>query len=135
MDNLESAGLGGDQELLHLMLRLLIKKHGISAMPPSLFLNDIVREGIHPCGGGSYAVLRIHLEADERKREKVVLAFCEEALVWTRLCHPNILPLLGVNVTEFAPAFCFIAWMGDGEFMWYLKRTPDHNRLQIVWFD
>ncbi|ESK91273.1 kinase-like protein [Moniliophthora roreri MCA 2997] len=131
------------------VLRSLVEKHGILAMPPSLLLNNVVREGIHPRGGGSYAdiwkgvwgeqsvclkVLRIHLESDERKREKVVLAFCKEAMVWTRLRHPNILPLLGVNVTEFLPAFCFISpWMEHGDIICYLKRNPDHDRLKSVY--
>ncbi|KAE9390368.1 kinase-like protein [Gymnopus androsaceus JB14] len=59
--------------------------------------------------------------------------FCHETLIWRQLRHPNILPLLGVNQTTFAPAFCFIApWMDNGDVITYLKKNPSHSRLAVL---
>ncbi|ESK96330.1 hypothetical protein Moror_7116 [Moniliophthora roreri MCA 2997] len=139
---------GDYRKLCQRCLRALAKKHRIEAIPSSLFINDIVREGQYPVGGGGYAdiwkgslrersvclkVLRIHVES-ERRREKVVKAFCKEALVWTHLDHPNVLPLLGVNTKEFYPAFCLISpWMTHGDIVSYLEKYPEHDRLKSAY--
>ncbi|KAK7036561.1 hypothetical protein VNI00_011494 [Paramarasmius palmivorus] len=69
-------------------LRALVKKHNI--LPSSLFLDNITREGGHALLGGGFSdiwkgfygdqpvclkVLRIHLEADERKRAKTLAIY------------------------------------------------------------
>ncbi|KAK0213802.1 kinase-like domain-containing protein, partial [Armillaria fumosa] len=56
--------------------------------------------------------------------------FCQEALVWRQLRHPNVLPFLGVNEDLFAPRYCLVSpWMGNGNIMSYLQAHPDHDRL------
>ncbi|ESK96338.1 hypothetical protein Moror_7124 [Moniliophthora roreri MCA 2997] len=127
-------------------LLVLVKKHHI--LPESLFLKHITREGTHALRGGGFSdiwkgafeersvclkVMRIHLEANERKRDRIVAAFCREALVWTQLNHPNVLPLLGVNTELFQPALCLISpWMSNGDIVTYLEEHPDHDRLRSV---
>ncbi|KAI3602889.1 hypothetical protein WG66_011164 [Moniliophthora roreri] len=128
-------------------LLVLVKKHHI--LPESLFLKHITREGTHPLRGGGFSdiwrgifkkqsvclkVMRTHLEANERKRNKVVAAFCKEALVWTQLNHPNVLPLLGVDTELFQPALCLVSpWMWNGDIITYLEEHPDHDRLRSVY--
>ncbi|KAI3610164.1 kinase-like protein [Moniliophthora roreri] len=127
-------------------LRALVRKHHV--LPPSLFIEDVTREGTHPLRGGGFSdiwmgsldkqpvclkVMRIHLEMDEQKRDNVIKAFCEEALVWKQLNHANILPLLGVNTELFSPAFCLISpWMANGDIISFLRENPEHDRLRAV---
>ncbi|KAF9259165.1 hypothetical protein L218DRAFT_843322, partial [Marasmius fiardii PR-910] len=59
--------------------------------------------------------------------------FCKEVLIWTQLSHPNIVPLIGVNADLFEPEFCLVSpWMANDDIISFLKRNPDHNRLQSV---
>ncbi|KAI3602834.1 amp-ligase [Moniliophthora roreri] len=128
-------------------LHLLVKKHHI--LPPSLFLRDVIREGTHALRGGGFSdiwkgalgeqsvclkVMRFYLEASGRERLKAVNAFYEEALVWKQLNHRNILPLLGVNIELFFPAFCLISpWMSNGDLITYLEQNPEHDRLRSLY--
>ncbi|KAF9259586.1 hypothetical protein L218DRAFT_874307 [Marasmius fiardii PR-910] len=118
------------------------------AVPPSLFLNNITRSGDRPLTGGGFAdiykgkagdmdvclkVLRVHIAETERKRQKIIADFCQEALVWTQLCHPNIIPLLGVNTTLFSSSFSLVSpWMVNGDIITFLKENPDHDKLQSI---
>lgn len=128
-------------------LRLLVKRHQI--LPPSLILKNIVREGTHALRGGGFSdiwkgvlgeqsvclkVMRVHLEASEQKKLKAVKAFCEEALVWKQLSHPNVVPLLGVNTELFTPAFCLVSpWMSNGDLITYLEENPEHDRSRSIY--
>ena len=58
-----------------------------------------------------------------------VQIFCQEAVVWKHLTHPNILPLLGVTVTPFQ---LISSWMSGGDLPYYLKENPDADRLGLV---
>ena len=55
--------------------------------------------------------------------------FCQEAVVWKHLTHPNVLPLLGVTVTPFQ---LISNWMSGGDLPDYLKENPDADRLGLV---
>ncbi|KAK0498047.1 kinase-like domain-containing protein, partial [Armillaria luteobubalina] len=66
-------------------------------------------------------------------RAKVLWEFCQEALMWRQLQHPNILPFLGVSEELFAPRYCLISlWMVNGNIISYLKTHPDHDRLMSL---
>ncbi|KAK7036564.1 hypothetical protein VNI00_011497 [Paramarasmius palmivorus] len=128
-------------------LRALVKRHSI--LPASLFVDNITREGGYALRGGGFSdiwkgfcgdqpvclkVLRIHLEADERKRAKTLAAFCREALVWTQFDHPNLLSLFGVNTTLFSPGFCLVSpWMANGDIITYLEKNPGHDRMKSIY--
>lgn len=59
--------------------------------------------------------------------------FCQEALVWRQLRHPNVLPFLGVSEDLFTPRYCLISpWMVNGNIMSYFEAHPDHDRLTSV---
>ncbi|KIK64865.1 hypothetical protein GYMLUDRAFT_258826, partial [Collybiopsis luxurians FD-317 M1] len=128
-------------------LRHLATKYEI--LPSSLFVQDLQRIGQNPIRGGGFAdiwrgttgsnqsvclkVLRLILEPDEDVREKIRKQFCNEALVWRQLKHPNILPLIGVNVQLFDPSFCLVSpWMENKDIIAYLKRNPMHNRYSVL---
>ncbi|PBK89471.1 hypothetical protein ARMGADRAFT_935652 [Armillaria gallica] len=122
-------------------LRALCNARNI--VPSSLFLRDVIREGKNPVGGGGFAdiwkghlhdthvclkVLRVF--CPEEQKAKVLRDFCQEALVWRQLLHPNVLPFLGVSKDVFAPRYCLISpWMVNGNIMSYLEAHPDHDRL------
>ncbi|KAK0498050.1 kinase-like domain-containing protein, partial [Armillaria luteobubalina] len=122
-------------------LRALCKARG--AVPSSLFLRDVTKEGDNAIDGGGFAdiwkgrfrgnqvclkVLRV-FGTDEQKA-KVLGEFCREALVWRQLRHPNVLPFLGVSEELFAPRYCLISpWMVNGNIISYLKTHPGHDRL------
>jgi len=58
-------------------------------------------------------------------------AFYQEAIVWKRLEHPNIVPLLGVTT---APLQLVSVWMPGGELLGYIERNPSIDRLSLVGF-
>ncbi|KAF9262815.1 hypothetical protein L218DRAFT_959960 [Marasmius fiardii PR-910] len=127
-------------------LNALVKKYYV--FPTSFFCDSIIRDGDYPLGGGGFAdvykgflgsravclkVLRVHTQTDEKKRKKMVENFCQEALIWTQLSHPNVLQLLGVNTTLFKTDFCLVSpWMTNGDIITFLERTPNHDRLQSI---
>ncbi|KIK56513.1 hypothetical protein GYMLUDRAFT_174194, partial [Collybiopsis luxurians FD-317 M1] len=123
-------------------LRHLSNKYHI--LPSSLIVREVIRNGHNPVGGGGFAdiwqgrvgdqlvcikVLRLVIEPDEDIRKKIHQQFCNEALLWRQLQHPNILPLLGVNLELFFPSFCLISpWMVNRDIITYLRQNPAHNR-------
>jgi len=59
--------------------------------------------------------------------------FCKEVVTWKALRHPNVLPLLGVTMTEHR--FVMVSeWMESGNINVFLKAHPDVNRLELVCF-
>lgn len=50
-------------------------------------------------------------------------------MVWKRLTHPNIVPLLGITPT---PLQLVSEWMTGGSLMEYIKKNPDTDRLGLV---
>ncbi|KAF9259605.1 hypothetical protein L218DRAFT_659156 [Marasmius fiardii PR-910] len=117
-------------------------------LPPSLFIKNLTRNGDRPLTGGGFAdifkgrvgdrnvclkVLRVHMAETEKKRQKIIADFCQEALIWTQLHHPNILPLLGVNTELFPSSFCLVSpWMVNGDIVSFLKANPSHDKLRSV---
>ncbi|KAF5376760.1 hypothetical protein D9757_009471 [Collybiopsis confluens] len=128
------------------ILQKLSRTHHV--LPPSLFLRNITLDGNRAATGGGFAdiwkgtwdgravclkVLRMFLDSDAKVRKKVLHAFCNEALVWKQLKHPNILPLLGVNVSLFAPSFCLISpWIQHGDVNHYMKANPNFDKLTAL---
>ena len=59
--------------------------------------------------------------------------FCREVVTWKALRHPNVLPLLGVTMTE--NKFVMVSeWMENGNVNVFMKAHPGVNRLQLVCF-
>ena len=54
-------------------------------------------------------------------------------MIWNTLRHPNVLPLLGVTMTE--NRFVMVSeWMDNGSINVFVKAHPDMNRLKLVRF-
>ena len=54
---------------------------------------------------------------------------CQEAIIWKRLEHKNIVPLLSITT---APLQLVSEWMPGGELTDYIKNHPNPNRLGLV---
>jgi len=62
-----------------------------------------------------------------------VQRFCKEVVTWRTLRHPNVLPLIGVMMTE--TQFAMVSdWMENGNINEFVKANPDANRLELVCF-
>ena len=57
--------------------------------------------------------------------------FCREAVAWRHLQHPNILPLLGVNL-EGRQLAMISEWMDHGNINKYVENHEGVNRVQLV---
>ena len=54
-------------------------------------------------------------------------------MTWKTLQHPNVLPLMGVTMSE--SQFAMISeWMVNGNINEYVEANPDANRLKLVGF-
>ena len=57
--------------------------------------------------------------------------FCREGVAWRHLRHPNILPLLGVTVTEHQ--FALVSeWMENGNINDFIEKDRHVNRVELV---
>ena len=57
--------------------------------------------------------------------------FCREAVAWKHLRHPNVLPLLGVTVSE--RRFAMVSeWMEHGNIHQFVEKDKDTNRTELV---
>ena len=60
-----------------------------------------------------------------------VQAFYKEFVTWKALRHPNVLPLLGVMMTE--NRFAMVSeWMTNEDVNRFVKAHPDANRFELV---
>ena len=55
----------------------------------------------------------------------------QEIVIWRRLSHPNILPVLGIS-PELFPLCIITEWMIDGNIMDFTSKHPEVNRLRLV---
>ena len=57
--------------------------------------------------------------------------FCKEFVAWKALRHPNVLPLLGVVMSE--TKFSMVSdWMPNGNISRFVATHPDTKRLELV---
>ena len=83
---------------------------------------------------GSDKVMRVsyqcHCQSFTGKLIARTQRFCKEVLTWRALCHPNVLPLLGVTLGE---RFEMVSeWMENGNITEFIKTNRDVNRLRLV---
>jgi serine/threonine protein kinase len=61
----------------------------------------------------------------------VLQRFCQEGVAWKHLRHPNILPLLGVTVSEHR--FAMVSeWMENGNIIEFVGKDKHVNRTELV---
>ncbi|KAJ7495448.1 kinase-like domain-containing protein, partial [Mycena latifolia] len=59
--------------------------------------------------------------------------FCREALVWRRLRHPYIVPLIGIDTDSFPSSLCMVSpWMENGTVINYLSGIGKAHRQNTV---
>ena len=57
--------------------------------------------------------------------------FCREGVAWKHLRHPNILPLIGVTVSN--QRFAMVsAWMENGSINEFVGKDRHVNRIELV---
>ncbi|KAF7374477.1 Kinase-like protein [Mycena sanguinolenta] len=127
------------------MARRIIRKLACRSdtLPSALFITGITGKAEHPTFGGGFAdifrasynnrivalkymrVIQYMRGSDSRN---VRLKFCREALVWKELCHPHILPFLGIEKDSFPWPLCMVSpWMEHGTVLNYLKQHGHSN--------
>ena len=58
-------------------------------------------------------------------------SFCREGVAWKHLRHPNVLPLLGVTVSEHR--FAMVSeWMENGNIIEFVEKDKPVNRADLV---
>jgi len=63
--------------------------------------------------------------------EKLLQRLFQEIVIWRRLSHPNVLPVLGVSQNPF-PLCVITEWMVDGNIVDFTAKYPEVNRLRLV---
>ena len=59
--------------------------------------------------------------------------FCKEVMTWKSLCHPNVLPLLGVTMGK--KLFAMVSeWMVNGNINEFIGEHRNTNRFELVRF-
>ncbi|KAJ7145858.1 kinase-like domain-containing protein [Mycena epipterygia] len=123
--------------------RIIIKlSEACDKLPSSLFITGVTEPDEHPTFGGGFgdiyrasyagnmvAVKRVRTFHNDAEHRRIRLQFCREALVWQRLQHPFILPLIGIDREIFPPSLCMVSpWMEHGTVLKYLN---DHVRANV----
>ncbi|KAJ7682929.1 hypothetical protein B0H17DRAFT_52384 [Mycena rosella] len=111
-------------------------------LPSSLFITGVIDYDDHPtfCGGfgdiyrashngSTVAVKRIRMFNASTESQRARVQFCREALVWQRLQHKYVLPLIGIDRESFPSSFCMVSpWMKHGTVLKYLI---EHGRDDV----
>ena len=64
------------------------------------------------------------------RRSRGLQAFYQEAAMWKRLKHPNVIPLLGITI--FPQLQLVSEWMTGGDLPGYIKENPGLDRLGLA---
>jgi len=134
-----------DPKFFRECVHALRKISGHTGMLPASYVlvEGLTKQGNVPAASGGFAdvwvgsysegvvaikSLRVYRGDDQEMLKKI---FCKEVVVWKRLSHPNILPLIGVSNTLFP--FCMVSpWMENGNVMEYLRSNPGTDRVQLL---
>ncbi|KAJ7141696.1 kinase-like domain-containing protein [Mycena crocata] len=74
--------------------------------------------------------MRMFQAADQRDIRR---KFYREALVWKRLRHSYIVPLIGIDTESFPSSFCMVSpWMKNGTVIKYLTGIGEANRRNTI---
>ena len=73
------------------------------------------------------------MRIEELMMVAIAQTFCKEVITWKSLCHPNVLPLLGVTMGK--KLFAMVSeWMVNGNINEFIEARRDANRLELVRF-
>jgi len=72
--------------------------------------------------------LRIY---EENSIRVIYERFCNEAIQWKQMDHPNVVPFLGMDTSLFP--LCMVSpWMSNGNITTYLKNNENADRLLLA---
>ncbi|KAK6981763.1 kinase-like protein [Favolaschia claudopus] len=115
-------------------------------LPSSLIISGVTQRDEHAtfCGGfgdvfkamyqGKPVALKHMRMFQGTDQRDIRRKFCREALVWQRLRHPYIVPLIGIDTESFPSSLSMVSpWMKNGTVIKYLSRFSDsHARVSAV---
>jgi len=133
-----------EHRLLERFIEKIVKAKGI--LPRYLFLSSIRLTEAQPFSGGGYAdvykgdycertmalkVLRFF--GRSKDRDQFHKTFFQEALIWHRLRHLNVLPFLGICADIFSPRWAMVSpYMKHGNVNMFLKDYPAADRVRMI---
>ncbi|KAF9643194.1 hypothetical protein BDM02DRAFT_3151818 [Thelephora ganbajun] len=123
-------------------LRELRSVCGANAILPTsyMLLTDLVNIDSIPFASGAYGdvyhgtlnssrVCIKRIRVYHLGHERATKAFCQEAVMWKYLKHPNILPLLGVTISSLE---LVSNWMAGGTLPEYIGKYSDVNQIELL---
>jgi serine/threonine protein kinase len=149
-----------DRERLTLLNKLCKTCSRHRVIPKSMHIPDCSEDSVEIEGGGfanvsrgtyqgrpvAIKVVRVYITSDMDDILSVSLCstytatpvrmdglqrFCREGVAWKYLRHPNILPLLGVTVSEHR--FAMVSeWMENGNIVQFVGKDKHVNRTELV---
>jgi len=117
------------------------------ALPPSLMLAGVVRQGNEPIAGGSFSDVWIGEYNQQKIAVKILRMFqnhdynnvkkdaAREAIFWYSVNHPNVQPFLGLATfgDPARPRYGLVTpYMEDGDVITYLQKHPDVSRRDMI---
>ncbi|KAJ3572232.1 hypothetical protein NP233_g3214 [Leucocoprinus birnbaumii] len=84
---------------------------------------------------GYLVCLKVVKVYQDRDINHLIRLFTREALLWSQLDHPNVLPFYGIYPMKHDPLgrVCLVSpWMSNGNVMEYLRDNPEAPRLYLV---
>ncbi|KAF9648264.1 kinase-like protein [Thelephora ganbajun] len=134
-----------DLDLRRKSVRILRRVCGSQTiLPHSCVLSDnISKEGDIAFASGGFADVwrgrhngnRVSIKAfrtyTAENLFKIKQRLFQEIVIWRRLSHPNVLPVLGVSPKLF-PLCIVTEWMVDGNIMDFTSKHPEANRLRLL---
>ncbi|KAF8996194.1 hypothetical protein BDQ17DRAFT_1221402, partial [Cyathus striatus] len=119
---------------MHALLRLSKRSN---LYPICFALHDIKRNSFAMAEGhfgevwkgdfhGSNICLKVLKAYHDSDIRKLLNAYTKEAILWSQLSHPNLLPFYGVHhLSNELGCICLVfPWMDNGNIKVYLKRFP-----------
>ncbi|KAJ6480431.1 kinase-like domain-containing protein [Mycena sanguinolenta] len=114
-------------------------------LPTSLIISGVTQRDEHAsfCGGfgdvfkamyqGKPVALKHMRMFQATDQRDIRRRFCREALLWQRLRHPYIVPLIGIDTESFPSSLSLVSpWMKHGTVVKYLSGFSDSARQKMV---
>ncbi|KXN91591.1 Serine/threonine-protein kinase HT1 [Leucoagaricus sp. SymC.cos] len=71
--------------------------------------------------------------SDKKRNETMVKVFLREAVLWSHLIHPNVLPLYGIFQPNNQSAIGLVSpWMANGNMSDFLNQSPNTPRMPLI---
>ncbi|KAF7299457.1 Kinase-like protein [Mycena indigotica] len=114
-------------------------------LPTALIISGVEQRDEHAtfCGGfgdvfraiyqGKPVALKHMRRFQGSDQRDIRKKFCREALVWQRLRHPFVVPLIGIDTESFPTSLCLVSpWMRHGTVINYLKTFHGASRRVVI---